>query len=118
MSSLAMHPDSLLSAKPELLEIVAQAHDQLHKDDVGQAHALLHRGLGIEESTDPLPSAPLAPTLDFDAAFRTACRKHGVRAMFVAIYPAPEKGPHAVRVLSGGDADLCRMFDPALRRTL
>ena len=53
-------------------EYVIQAHDQLHKGDVGQAHELLHKAMGVDNDT-PLPAAPMSHMMDFDAAFRTAC---------------------------------------------
>lgn len=93
-------------------EYVVQAHDQLHKGDVGQAHEMLHKAMGIDNDTQ-LPAAPMSHMMDFDAAFRTACRKNNRRAMYLVIDGIDANG--RARILSGGDAELCALFDQKLR---
>lgn len=91
------------------IESVMQAHDRLHKGDVAAAHELLHKALGVENEAPD--TAPLAHRLGFDAAFRTACRKNGVRAAYVLIDSHSEKG---ARIIAGGDAALCALLNRML----
>lgn len=96
-----------------LVEIVLQAHDWLHKDDVDDCHELLHAALGSGEVDSSV--APLAPGGKFDAAFRRLCIAHGVQAAYVL---AEDAGAGRARLLSGGDGDLCALVDNAVRRSV
>ena len=96
----------------DTLEILAQVHDLLHKANIKDAHELLHKAMDVDNSIE-LPSAPIAHRFDFDQAFRTACRKNGVRAMYVLVDTVDASG--RARLLSGGDAQLCQMVDGAVR---
>lgn len=97
----------------ELLELVMQAHDQLHKGDTGKAHEMLHKAMGIDNEA-PLPAAPMAHTSKFDTAFRHLCREHGIKAMFILADKPDALGRS--RIMSGGDAQLCNTFDRKLRQ--
>jgi len=85
-------------------ELVAQAHSALHSDDVDLAHELLHGALGVDNSVG-MAIAPLAPHAQFDEEFRALCIRLGVVAAYVAAEPTSTAG--RVRLLSGGNADLC-----------
>jgi hypothetical protein len=93
-------------------ELILQAHDLLHKGDVKGAHEALHKALGVDNDA-PEASAPMAHRMGFDSAFRTACRKNGVRAMYVLVDSQDATGN--ARILSGGDAELCQFVDGAMR---
>lgn len=95
----------------QLQEFVMQAHDQLHKGKVGKAHDMLHKAMGIDNDKQ-LPSAPMAHTADFDAAFRALCISHNAKAMYVLAAGESAKG---TRIMSGGDAELCGYFDRKLK---
>lgn len=103
-------------AERNLDELVMQAHDRLHKDDVGAAHELLHAALGLEE---PVMGdvAPLAQRQRFDEAFRQLCIREGVRASYVLIDRVESQGRalDRVRLCSGGDGELCQIVDEAVR---
>jgi hypothetical protein len=97
----------------DLMEFCAQVHNQLHLGNVGEAHELLHKALAGER-IDMVTIAPFLQRLDFDAAFRTACRKNGAVACYVHLIREDGK----TRILTGGDADLCAWLDETLRRAL
>lgn len=92
-------------------DIVAAAHDRLHKGAIDEAHELLHKALGVENDAAPV-ERKLVHLRNFDAAFRTACKKNGVRAMYIVVESTD--GRHA-RLVTGGDADCCAIVDPLLR---
>ena len=94
------------------IEILAQVHDLLHKAKISEAHELLHKAMGVDNDIK-LPSAPIAHRFDFDQAFRTACRKNGVSAMYVLIDTVDQTGK--ARLLSGGDAELCQVIGKLIR---
>lgn len=93
-------------------EFLRQAHDQLHRDDVDGAHEMLHAALGHESAE--LKVAPLAGGARFDDAFLNLCRAHGVRAAYVSVGEQTADG--MARLISGGDAELCKLLDRAVRR--
>ena len=95
-------------------ELILQAHDQMHKGNYSEAHELLHQSLGAN-TVHELPAATIAHRFDFDQAFRTACRKNGVRAMYVLIDNTQPNGQ--TRLLSGGDGQLCTEIDKRIRST-
>ncbi len=95
----------------ELTEFVIQAHDQLHKGNVGQAHEMLHKAMGIDNDR-ALAAQPMANTADFDRAFRDLCLTHGRKAMFILADKTDALG--RTRILTGGDAQLCSTFDRKL----
>lgn len=96
----------------DLKEFILQAYDLLHKGRVEEAHEVLHKALGVDNDA-PSDHKPIGHRSGFDHAFRTACRKNGVRAMCVLIDSVDQaKG---TRLLSGGDADLCEFVDRAVR---
>lgn len=43
---------------PTTLELVAQAHDQLHKSNVASCHELLHKAMGLDNSVGTLVAGP------------------------------------------------------------
>jgi hypothetical protein len=92
--------------------VVAQAHDQLHKGNIVSAHEMMHKALGVDNSLE-IPSAPISHRFGFDQAFRTACRKNGVTAMYVLVDTVDHIGN--ARLLSGGNAELCTLIDRKLR---
>lgn len=96
----------------EITEVLAQAHDALHKGQNDVAHELLHKALGVDNDIE-FPVAQIAHRFGFDQAFRTACRKNGVRAMYLLVDTVDRGGK--ARLLSGGDAELCRVMDRRLR---
>jgi hypothetical protein len=100
------------SADPNITECLWQAHDQMHKGNHEAAHEMIHKGLGIDNEDTPFPAAPGRHRLDFDTAFRTACRKNGAKAMYVLVDGVSEKGS---RLLSGGDAELVAFIDEMIR---
>ncbi len=90
---------------PTTLELVAQAHDQLHKGAAGVAHELLHKALGLDNSVGAqLPSDPLAHRIEFNAAFVELCRLHNVKAAYLAADTVDAQG--RTRLLAGGDQDI------------
>lgn len=93
-------------------ELILQAHDLLHKGDVSGAHEVLHKLLGVDNDA-PVNHRPIAHRMDFDQAFRTARRKNGVTAMYVLADTTNADG--STRVISGGNADLCRYFGSRMR---
>lgn len=103
-------------AERNIDELVLQAHDRLHKGDVGAAHELIHAALGLEEPTlDDV--APLGQRARFDEAFRELCIREGVRASYVLIDRVESEGRalNRVRLCSGGDGELCQIVDDAVR---
>lgn len=96
-------------------ELVAQAHDRLHKDDVPGAHGFLHRALGLDEPAEGEAWEPLLQHADWDADFRKLCLRHGVRAMFVLVDTVDDGD--RTRLVSGGDRDLCQHIDHELRNS-
>lgn len=102
-------------AQREHIELVMQAHDRLHADDVDGCHGFIHAVLGV----GPVPStgvSPLAPGLPFDHAFRDLCVKFNVKAAYVSIEPTGVVGRG--RVCAGGDSDVCSMVRGAIERNL
>ena len=96
----------------EAVEAISQAHDQLHKGNVDQAHELIHKAMGIDNSVE-MPARPIAHRRGFDRAFIKACRKHEVKAAFVLVDGEDESGRS--RLLAGGDAELCQFLGQLLR---
>ncbi|APW38491.1 hypothetical protein RD110_15830 [Rhodoferax koreense] len=96
----------------EVAEFAIQAHDQLHKGDIGKAHEMLHKAMGIDNDK-ALPAQPMAHTVDFDRAFRDLCREHGRKAMFILADKTDALG--RTRIMTGGDAQLCATFDRKLK---
>jgi len=91
-----------------LKEIALQAHDALHRGDVEGAHQLLHR---ICEGTESFVAATVPRRLDFDHAFRTACRKHGAEAGYLLLIPQPGG---SARFHVGGVQAPARLLDRAV----
>ena len=88
----------------ETLELLAQAHDQLHKGAAGVAHELLHKALGLDNSIAQLPSEPLAHGIDFNRGFVDLCRLHKVKAAYIMADTVDAKG--RTRLIGGGDQDI------------
>lgn len=89
----------------DTLELVAQAHDQLHKGAVGVAHELLHKAMGVDNSVTPaLPAQPMAHAIGFNAAFVDLCKLHQVKAAYLMADSTDAQG--RTRLLGGGDQDL------------
>lgn len=97
--------------REHLVERIAQAHDALHKGDVDQAHEQLHAAMGADGT---LAVDPLADGERFDRAFRQMAAAHGVQAMYVRAFGAPDE--RGTRLVSGGDAALCAFVDGAVRK--
>jgi hypothetical protein len=95
--------------RQQIIEIVAQAHDRLHKNDVDACHELLHAALGSGEM-DPSGVAPLAHLAIFDDEFRKLCLRLGAKASYVLEDPAQEG-----RLVSGGHAGLDRLVTDSVR---
>ncbi len=99
-----------------MAEIVANAHDQLHKEQVEKAHELLHLALGVDNESDAAEDLGLfVDKRSFDHAFRTACRKNKMRAAYVLLEKTDTAGKQ-VRIITGGDAGVCQVVDHVLRR--
>lgn len=94
-------------------ELVAQAHDRLHRDDVDGCHELLHAAMGSGAYTGDV--APLVTVIGFDAGFRELCTRHGIRASYVAIDAGHPRPDGAARLVSGGDAELDAHVTRAMR---
>ena len=90
--------------REDLLEICNQAHDELHKGNTQEAHELLHKALDGERLY-MLRVNPLLHRAAFDVAFRDASAEHGAVAMYILADNQTSEGQ--VRILTGGDAQLC-----------
>jgi hypothetical protein len=92
----------------ELLDVILRAHDLLHLGKAEEAHEVLH---GVCLDMEPM-QAGTPRRLDFDAAFRTACRKNRVEAGYLLVLPAPLPGqPHRVALHSGGAQRASKLID-------
>lgn len=99
-----------------LREALAQIHDRLHKGDIENAHELCHQALG-SGYVNPGDVAPLTERsfTTFDDEFRHLCMRTGLKAAFVVATPHDDgKG---ARILTGGDAELDKFVNIALRAT-
>lgn len=96
------------------IELIAQAHDQLHKGAVGMAHELLHKAMGLDNSVTPeLPAQPLAHAIGFNAAFVDLCKLHQVKAAYLMVDSIDDQG--RARLIGGGDQDVDALLMRLLR---
>lgn len=99
-------------AERNTTEWALQAHDALHKGDEEACHLALHRALGLDTSEELLVQ-PLTDGSPFDREFVDLCRRHNVRAAYVAAgAEVEEKG---TRLITGGEANMCAFLDQRLR---
>lgn len=97
------------------LELVAQAHDQLHKSNVASCHELLHKAMGLDNSVGALlPSGPLAHSIEFNRGFVELCRLHNVKAAYIMADTTDAKG--RTRLIGGGDQELDAFLTRILRK--
>lgn len=92
-----------------MAEIVANAHDRLHKSQVEEAHELLHKALGVDNDAAQ-ELGIFTDKRNFDHAFRTACKKNLTRAAYVVVEQEDPKNKR-VRIVTGGDVDVCRLVE-------
>jgi hypothetical protein len=85
-------------------------HDELHKGNVGEAHSVAHRALGIEDGL--IDQLGRKFYRDFDIAFNTACRKTNVVAGYVIFDHDNPDQPRQVRILMGGNVYALQLLKP------
>lgn len=103
-------------SEPTTLELVAQAHDQLHKSNVASCHELLHKAMGLDNSVGALlPSDPLAHGIEFNKGFVELCRLHNVKAAYIMADTTYAQG--RTRLIGGGDQDIDAFLTRLLRGT-
>ena len=97
---------------PTTIELVAQAHDQLHKGIVGMAHELLHKAMGLDNSVGAaLPAELLSHAIEFNNGFIELCRLHNAKAAFLLADTTAAQG----RTRLIGDVDLDALLMRLLR---
>lgn len=94
----------------DLAQALSVIHDELHKGNIGEAHTLVHRALGVEDG----PIDPLGRKFyrEFDIAFSTACRKNNVVAAYIIFDHDNPAEPRQVRILMGGNVYALQMLKP------
>lgn len=97
----------------DLLDALYQAHNAIHQGKVEEAHSILHRAIDIDPAQEE-STKKFSFIYGFDQAFRTACRKHGVTAAYVA--KMEQKGD-AMGMLAGGDPVIADAVKIALGNT-
>ena len=114
----------------ELERYARLAHDCLHKNQVDEAHELLHKSVGLDNDGEHDPattkerlaevgldaagikSASQDDALQvFEAAFIALCEATGIAPAWLYLKPDPEGGH---RIVIGGQQETCRYLDEAI----
>lgn len=102
-------------------KVLIKIHDLLHKDQVDQAHEVIHAALGCDNDNPPADLPPLKTTASeedsraFDKDFVDLVKRHGIRAAYVFLRPHDED-PKQFSILCGGEQIATKWLDRALMR--